>query len=150
MEHVRFGVNYKSAKWNAETMRWELEMMDGVWLSPDNAEANTLNAKSFKVEARVLVSGVGGFSKPIIPAIKGMPSGTGLRSYPTEETVDGNFAGIIVHSARYPRQGLDLSGKSVLVIGNGCSGSQIVSEISKDPSIKVFAAARSAQWFMPQ
>ncbi len=150
IDHVRFGFNYKSAKWNDESCHWELELEDGVSISSESAEPVGSSGKRLKVEARVLVSGIGGFSKPIIPTIKGLPSGTGLRSTPPLKQIEGEFNGIVVHSARYPRHGLELSGKHVLVIGNGCSGSQIVPEISKDPTTKVFAAARSAQWFMPQ
>jgi hypothetical protein len=152
-EHVKFGVNFKTARWNAETSKWTMELEDGVVMDAESADAQmTTQGKTYHKEVRVLVSGIGGFSKPVVPEIKGLPSGTGLRPRPAteEEAKDGNFSGIVVHSARYPRNGLDLSGKSVLVVGNGCSGSQIVSEISKDPSIKVYATARSAQWFMPQ
>lgn len=42
-----------------------------------------------------------------------------------------SFAGDTVHTAHWPQQGLDLSGKRVGVIGTGASGVQVIQEASK-------------------
>lgn len=62
-----------------------------------------------------LVSGMGVLSQPNFPAIEGIDT----------------FRGEKYHSARWPREGVDLSGKRVGLIGLGASGIQMVPEIGK-------------------
>ncbi len=58
---------------------------------------------------------------------------TGFASKPYTPDIDGleTFAGERHHSARWPQDGLDLTGKRVAVIGTGASGVQIVQEAGK-------------------
>lgn len=42
------------------------------------------------------------------------------------------FKGIMVHSAAYPDEGIDVKGKRVAVIGNGATGVQVVQELGKE------------------
>lgn len=51
---------------------------------------------------------------PLIPNHKGMH----------------NFAGTIVHSAQWPKEGIELNGRRVAVVGTGASGVQIVQTIA--------------------
>ena len=53
---------------------------------------------------------------------------TGALAIPSVPNVDGRFSGKAFHSAQWP-QGLDLCGKRVAVVGNGCSAAQIVPAI---------------------
>jgi cation diffusion facilitator CzcD-associated flavoprotein CzcO len=62
-----------------------------------------------------LISGMGVLSQPIFPAIEGIDT----------------FAGAKHHSARWPHEGVDLTGKRVGLIGLGASGIQMVPEIAK-------------------
>ena len=64
----------------------------------------------------VLCTGFG--SKPFIPALEGLDS----------------FAGECHHTARWPQQGLDFTGKRVGVIGTGASGVQVIREASRTAS----------------
>jgi cation diffusion facilitator CzcD-associated flavoprotein CzcO len=58
-------------------------------------------------EAKILVSAVGGYVNPKYPSLQGL-----------EE-----FQGPVAHTAAWP-ENLDLAGKNVVVVGNGCkSGS---------------------------
>lgn len=63
-----------------------------------------------------LHSGMGVLSQPIMPDIPGIES----------------FGGTLVHAARWPREGIDLSGKRVGIIGLGASGIQIVPVVAKE------------------
>ncbi|MBM0127946.1 flavin-containing monooxygenase [Pimelobacter simplex] len=65
--------------------------------------------------ARYLVSGMGVLSQPIYPAIPGVDS----------------FAGEKYHTAAWPREGMDLRGKRVGIIGLGASGIQAVPVIAE-------------------
>ncbi|MCW3064222.1 MAG: NAD(P)/FAD-dependent oxidoreductase [Solirubrobacterales bacterium] len=81
--------------------------------------------------ANVVISAVGGFTRPKMPTIAGLES----------------FAGPCVHTARWPED-LDLAGKRVAVIGNGASAMQLVPAIAEDvESVTVFQ--RSPQWAAP-
>ena len=64
--------------------------------------------------ARYLVSGMGVLSQPIYPAIPGIDA----------------FAGERYHTAEWPADGVDLSGKRVGIIGLGASGIQVVPVIA--------------------
>ncbi|WP_431879808.1 flavin-containing monooxygenase [Amycolatopsis sacchari] len=66
--------------------------------------------------ATYLVSGMGVLSKPVYPAIPGIDS----------------FAGERYHTADWPREGVDLSGKRVGLIGLGASGIQIVPVVARE------------------
>ena len=57
---------------------------------------------------------------------------TGMLSAPLTDRFPGQatFKGDIVHTGRYPRQGLDLEGKRVAVIGTGATGIQVIQTIA--------------------
>jgi 4-hydroxyacetophenone monooxygenase len=81
--------------------------------------------------ARLLISAVGAFNIPRIPAIPGLE----------------RFTGPSFHTARWP-EGLDLHGQRVGVIGTGASAMQIVPAIADDAeTVTVFQ--RSPQWAAP-
>ena len=66
------------------------------------------------------------------------------------ESADEQYQGQIIHPARWPRGGIDLKGKRVAVLGNGCSATQIVSALAADPEIQLLNFVRSGQWFLPR
>lgn len=87
------------------------------------------------VFASVIIAATGGsWSVPQLPTSKDLP---GIES----------FSGQVFHSASW-RSDVDLKGKTVGVIGNGASATQIVPVISEDETTKVVNFCRSAQWFI--
>ena len=84
------------------------------------------------VTARVVVSGVGGLHLPKTPALPGLES----------------FAGPAFHSARW-RHEVDLTGKTVAVIGTGASAIQFIPEIAGTVgTLHVFQ--RTPPWVLPR
>ncbi|KAH8928384.1 FAD/NAD(P)-binding domain-containing protein, partial [Atractiella rhizophila] len=77
------------------------------------------SGQPFKTTCHVLISTVGGFSVPLMTPAN-LPI-TGLE----------NFRGEMFHSAAWNWK-VDLKGKRVAAIGNGCSASQFVAEIGKE------------------
>jgi len=75
----------------------------------------TVRTAAGEVRTRFLILCIGGISKPYIPDFPGLES----------------FAGESFHTARWPQQGVDFSGKRVGVIGTGASGVQVVQEASR-------------------
>ena len=76
-------------------------------------------------------------------------SGTGILVTPRKCDVPGadTFAGPIFHSARW-RHDIDLTGKNVVLVGNGCTASQIVPAIvDKTKTLTQFV--RSKHWYIP-
>lgn len=59
-----------------------------------------------------------------------------------------SFKGLLVHSAAWPKEGLELEGKTVGLIGNGSSGIQILPAI-KDKVGKLVTFIREATWVAP-
>ncbi|WP_172329700.1 NAD(P)/FAD-dependent oxidoreductase [Mangrovicoccus sp. HB161399] len=75
---------------------------------------------------------------------------TGMLSAPLENRFEGQetFRGTILHTARYPKGGLDLEGKRVGVIGIGATGIQVIQTIAPVVgSLKVFV--RTPQYVLP-
>jgi cation diffusion facilitator CzcD-associated flavoprotein CzcO len=74
-------------------------------------------------------------------------SAVGGLSVPKECDIPGNenFKGPLFHSARWDWS-VDLKGKDVIVVGNGCSATQFVPEIAKE--VKTLTqAVRSKHWY---
>ncbi|MBD8077526.1 flavin-containing monooxygenase [Cellulosimicrobium arenosum] len=71
-------------------------------------------ADGSRLQATYLVSATGLLSRPVYPDIPGIDS----------------FAGPAYHSARWPHEGVDLTGKRVGMIGVGASGIQMLPELA--------------------
>ena len=75
---------------------------------------------------------------------------TGMLSAPLTERFPGqaSFRGQIVHTGRYPKEGLELEGKRVAVIGTGATGIQVIQTIASEVAqLTVFV--RTAQYVLP-
>ncbi len=65
----------------------------------------------------------------------GMLSAPNLPPFPGHES----YKGIVAHTARYPREGIDLAGKKVGVVGTGATGIQVIQTIAAEVGeLKVF------------
>lgn len=75
---------------------------------------------------------------------------TGMLSAPLTDRFPGqaSFKGQIVHTGRYPKEGLQLEGKRVAVIGTGATGIQVIQTIAPEvDSLTVFV--RTPQYVLP-
>jgi acetone monooxygenase len=82
--------------------------------------------------ARYFVSCSGMLSAPVVPPFPGHEK----------------FKGTIAHTARWPREGLNLAGKRVGVVGTGATGIQVIQTIAAEVAeLKVFQ--RTAQYAVP-
>ena len=85
-----------------------------------------------QVSAQFLVMASGGLSAPVTPAIPGLE----------------NFKGQTLHTAAWPKEGIDLTGKRVGVIGTGATGIQVIQTIaSQVKHLTVFQ--RTANYSIP-
>ncbi|MFC5503098.1 flavin-containing monooxygenase [Lysinimonas soli] len=98
----------KDIKLNTRIERAVYDEVDNVW-RVTSTDGETLSAK-------YLVSGMGVLSQPVWPNIPGIET----------------FRGEKYHAARWPRQGVDLRGKRVGLIGLGASGIQILPTIAPE------------------
>ena len=115
--HIRFSTNVETAEWDDNRSLWI------VSTSGPNGPG--------KMEARVLVSAIGQFSMPSIPALPGL----------------NNFKGRLFHTANWPDD-LDVAGLRVSVIGTGASAMQIIPTIA-DIVGQLDIYQRSPQWARP-
>ena len=116
---IRFRTSVEKAAWDEAASEWVVETIDA-----DGVRAT--------LRANVVVSAVGAFNKPRIPAVPGL----------------ADFAGQSVHTAQWPVGGVDLAGRRVAVIGNGASAMQIVPAIAEQVcDLTVFQ--RSPHWSAP-
>jgi len=96
-KNIQFNKTVTRARFDTERKLWRVEVNDG--------------AEVF--EAKTLVMGVGGLSRPQMPDIQGIES----------------FTGELFHTARW-KHDVSLEGKRVGIIGTGASAIQIVPEIA--------------------
>ncbi|KAH7915954.1 FAD/NAD(P)-binding domain-containing protein [Hygrophoropsis aurantiaca] len=82
--------------------------------------------------AEIVIQALGAFTAPY---------------FPKDLVGVDKFQGHLWHSQQW-RHDVDLRGKRVGVIGNGCSAAQFIPEIAADPTVEVINFCRSRQWFM--
>ena len=111
LERIRFGVETSGARFDAERGQWRIETKTGE-----------------VIDARVLVSAVGIFGTPTLPAISGI----------------GSFEGVSFHSSKW-RHDIDLAGQRVAAIGVGASAIQYVPEVAKHAG-RLHVFQRTAQY----
>jgi len=113
--NLRLNHELRHAAWDEAAGGWRLEMADGK-----------------VVRARVLVSGMGGLSRPSYPDIPGLDS----------------FEGECFHSQHW-NHAYALQGKRVAVIGTGASAIQFVPQIApKVAQLDLYQ--RTPPWIMPK
>lgn len=113
--HLKLETEVVSAKWGSHTKRWQLTTTTGDVYDFD-----------------IVVSAVGLFTQPIMPAL-------------VEEEP---FTGTLMHSARWDHS-VDLAGARVAVLGTGSTASQVLPELAKVAK-KVYSIQRSPTWILPK
>lgn len=116
---IRFGVEVSELRFDETTAVWDVTARNA------DGDTETLHAKA-------VISCVGAFNKPRIPAVPGL----------------SRFKGPSVHTARYPRESLDLSGRDVILVGNGASAMQVAPAIV-DQVKSLTVIQRTPQWVAP-
>lgn len=114
--HVRCETEIIEAKWAESQKLWKVHIKDRQ------------TGHTFWREAEILVSCVGTISIPKKCEIPNLEK----------------FQGSTWHSARWNHD-FDVQGKTVAVVGNGCSAAQLVPRIVKNAK-KVYQFQRSPQW----
>ncbi len=111
--HLRFGMTLQRAEYDEAAHQWSLRFANGR-----------------RVLARVLVSAMGGLSRPSLPALPGLE----------------NFQGTSFHSQQWDHD-YPLDGKRVAVIGTGASAIQFVPRIAPRVA-RLDLFQRTAPWIM--
>ncbi|GAM91709.1 hypothetical protein ANO11243_097620 [Dothideomycetidae sp. 11243] len=119
LSKMSLGVEVRECRWIEKSKRWRLEVC--------HLESKTV----FQHECSVLFSAAGQLVYPREPDIPNID----------------NFKGQVFHSARWD-QSADLKDKDVIVIGNGCTASQIVPAIV-DETRSLTQIVRSKHWVFP-
>ncbi len=89
-------------------------------------------ADGFETSGRFLITAIGVFAAPTLPEIPGRDE----------------FRGLACHTARWPHEPVDFSGKRVAVIGTGATGVQVIQEVAKSAAgLTVFQ--RTPNWCAP-
>ncbi|KAL0935108.1 monooxygenase [Colletotrichum truncatum] len=114
--HVQLRTEVVEATWIAEKNVWRVDLKDME------------NGHKYTCEAEMLVSCVGTISIPKDCNI------------PNHEV----YKGALFHSARWDHS-FDYEGKHVAIVGNGCSGAQLMPRVAEKAS-KVIQFQRSPQW----
>ena len=117
--HIRFGVEVIEARFDEASGTWQ-------------ADVQTTAGTRETLHANIVISGVGAFNKPRIPAVPGLD----------------RFNGPSVHTARYPDAGLDLKGRNVVLVGNGASAMQVAPAIVDEVG-SLTIVQRTPQWVAP-
>lgn len=119
MENVRFGHDLVEARFNDDTKLWHVTFRLG--------DGSTVSR-----DVNAIVSAAGLFANPNLPSFPGIE----------------DFGGIVIHPTQWP-EGIDLSDKSVAVIGNGSTGVQLLGRVA-EMSKHVTVFQRTPQWISPR
>jgi cation diffusion facilitator CzcD-associated flavoprotein CzcO len=113
--HIRLNTRFHEAVWDEAAGVWHASTHEGM-----------------RIQARVLVSGMGALHVPRYPDLKGVE----------------RFKGPAFHSATWDHS-VDLDGKNVAVVGTGASSIQFVPQIA--PRVgKLFLFQRTPPWIVPR
>ncbi|GLY97217.1 cyclohexanone monooxygenase [Actinoplanes sp. NBRC 103695] len=112
------------------TIQFDTEVQSLVWDEDAKVwQITALQGGRRRVwRANVVITAVGFLSRPNIPSVPGMD----------------DFTGRLFHTARWPSD-LDLTGKSIAVVGSGCTGYQLVPELIKRAG-HVYHFQRTPNW----
>lgn len=113
--HLVLNTEITSAVWNGADGRWRLTTSAGE-----------------QHEFDVVVSAVGLFAHPVLPALDELEP----------------FAGTVMHTSRWDHS-VSLEGARVAVLGTGSTASQVVPEIAKVAE-RVYSVQRSPTWILPK
>lgn len=119
VDKMTFDVVVERCVWIEERSRWRM------WIRQKKTGQVIVH------ECQFLYAGVGHFDQPRELGIPG----------------EDRFEGPMFHSARW-RHDVDLTGKKVVVFGNGCTGAQIVPAIV-DKTASLTQVVRSKHWVYP-
>lgn len=120
VNNVVFDTNVLWAKWSPSTGLWTVKIQ------------NKLTGEETTKTCNVVISAVGGLREPNIP----------------EFVQNTEFKGDVFHSARW-NHNVEIAGRDVVVVGNGCSASQIIPEIMLKVQ-HLTQVARSRQTILPR
>ena len=112
MEKIRFRVECLGAEWSDDTRLWTVRLK------------NRVTGEEFLRKCRILVSAVGIFGVPKDLEVSGLSTMLARLTVGVD-----SFKGEIFHSSQW-RHDISLQGKNVVVVGNGCSATQIVPKIA--------------------
>lgn len=117
---VQFNTRIQAARWDDEARTWTFTDEHGS-----------------RYHTRFFISCLGFLSSPTLPNIPGVK----------------DYKGESFHTSRWPAYldiGRDFAGKRVGVIGTGATGIQLITELSKEPSIGSLSVfQRTANWSAP-
>ncbi|KAM4064976.1 l-lysine 6-monooxygenase (NADPH-requiring) domain-containing protein [Hirsutella rhossiliensis] len=116
---MTFGADVIRCEWLQHSRRWRLHIR--------STDDGTVSLH----ECQFLFTGAGALSKPREPDMPGIDS----------------FRGPVFHAARW-RHDVDLRGKRVAVVGNGCTATQVVPSIL-DKTEHLTQYIRSKHWIIP-
>lgn len=98
----------RDIQFNTRVTAARFDESSGCWaIETDNGD---------RVRARYMVMAVGGLSEPKIPEIPGRDE----------------FKGVAVHTARWPKEGIDCRNKRVAVLGTGATGIQVIQSLADE------------------
>ncbi|MBM3645228.1 MAG: NAD(P)/FAD-dependent oxidoreductase [Alphaproteobacteria bacterium] len=121
--HMQFNCRVTAAHWDEANRIWRLTVAD----EPPGAAATTRELTS-----RFVIMALGLLSQPTLPRVPGRE----------------DFKGPSFHTYYWPKEGVDLAGKRVAVIGTGATAIQVIGEIAdKVGELTVFQ--RRPNWSAP-
>jgi len=123
--YIRFKTRFCEAAWDEAAAEWRISVSE-------SSQGNGSQTDALTIRARVLISGMGALHVPHYPEIPGIE----------------RFAGPSFHSATW-RSDVDLTGKTVAVVGTGASAIQFIPHIAPKAS-KLYVFQRTPPWIVPR
>ena len=123
--YIRLRTSFQEASWDEGAARWCISASN---IPPGNSH----RGERLSIHGRVLISGMGALHVPHYPEIPGIE----------------RFSGPSFHSATW-RSDVDLTGKTVAVVGTGASAIQFIPHIAPRAG-KLYIFQRTPPWIVPR
>lgn len=123
--YIHYKTRFCEAAWDEKAGSWRI-------VASQISSGNGNRSEDLNIRARVLVSGMGALHVPHYPEIPGIE----------------RFSGPSFHSATW-RSDVDLSGKTVAVVGTGASAIQFIPHIAPRAG-KLYIFQRTPPWIVPR
>lgn len=137
LDKIQLNADISSIEWIEHDMEWEIRFRDCSRKSRDTPDKEDFltNEPLQAIRAKVVINAMGILTEP--------------NEWPPDVRGRETFLGEVIHSAQWPAD-VDFENKHVVLVGSGCSATQIAPALLKSNIKTLLHVIRSPPWVVPR